>query len=134
MGNLLGQRPYSIRTRIKTLSVTSPWLSRERQRPYSIRTRIKTQRVGKRSPSETSVRDHIPLEQGLRLTLVRSSSSSTVAVRDHIPLEQGLRQSVRQSATRLMTYVRDHIPLEQGLRLVEIFTSDVRLTSETIFH
>ena len=36
-------------------------------------------------------------------------------VRDHIPLEQGLRQS-SQSLKLNETNVRDHIPLEQGLR------------------
>ena len=36
------------------------------------------------------VRDHIPLEQGLRPTATRANSAAN-AVRDHIPLEQGLR-------------------------------------------
>ena len=36
------------------------------QRPYSIRTRIKT-RSDDRSHGRQIVRDHIPLEQGLRL-------------------------------------------------------------------
>ena len=39
-------------------------------------------------------------------------------VRDHIPLEQGLRQKLPLPALRLIC-VRDHIPLEQGLRLSE---------------
>ena len=62
------------------------------------------------------VRDHIPLEQGLRLR--SGASTATIRrVRDHIPLEQ------------------DHIPLEQGLRLKNC--QDVRTAtemSETIFH
>ena len=64
-------------------------LFRRSQRPYSIRTRIKT--TGFRDDNSYSlVRDHIPLEQGLRhkpatITLVVNH------VRDHIPLEQGLR-------------------------------------------
>ena len=38
-------------------------------------------------------------------------------VRDHIPLEQGLR--LRSGAsTATIRRVRDHIPLEQGLRLI----------------
>ena len=37
-----GQRPYSIRTRIKTPSIGSSLLLEPGQRPYSIRTRIKT--------------------------------------------------------------------------------------------
>ena len=59
------------------------------QRPYSIRTRIKTlKRLIKNHYSY--VRDHIPLEQGLRLAH-KSDKSCDVVVRDHIPLEQGLR-------------------------------------------
>ena len=37
------------------------------QRPYSIRTRIKTQCIVMLCLNSPSVRDHIPLEQGLRL-------------------------------------------------------------------
>ena len=43
------------------------------------------------------VRDHIPLEQGLR-QLLGSNESPIIIVRDHIPLEQGLRhQGVHSS-------------------------------------
>ena len=60
------QRPYSIRTRIKTqLQRCRPTERSWRQRPYSIRTRIKTfLRTG--LWLRPTVRDHIPLEQGLR--------------------------------------------------------------------
>ena len=62
---LFNQRAYSIRTRIKT----HLRLPRKRfdvnQRAYSIRTRIKTRWFGS-SCSQTSIREHIPLEQGLR--------------------------------------------------------------------
>ena len=37
------------------------------------------------------VRDHIPLEQGLR-RFGQPGTGATPLVRDHIPLEQGLRQ------------------------------------------
>ena len=37
-------------------------------------------------------------------------------VRDHIPLEQGLRL-LSFPAEGISAFVRDHIPLEQGLRL-----------------
>ena len=85
------------------------------QRPYSIRTRIKT--CGCLSKIfDLSVRDHIPLEQGLRPILIQIDSNS-MEVRDHIPLEQGLR--LRSGAsTATIRRVRDHIPLEQGLRLI----------------
>ena len=60
------------------------------QRPYSIRTRIKTG-YAQLNPVEYFVRDHIPLEQGLRHhTDVRQELWP--CVRDHIPLEQGLRR------------------------------------------
>ena len=61
------------------------------QRPYSIRTRIKTV-PALLVMGDIHVRDHIPLEQGLRPDgFCRHLSSPPV--RDHIPLEQGLRQS-----------------------------------------
>ena len=60
------------------------------------------------------VRDHIPLEQGLR-QLACDTLIHLLIVRDHIPLEQGLR--LRPCAAYPGgAFVRDHIPLEQGLR------------------
>ena len=83
------QRPYSIRTRIKTYRFVTicAWLFS--QRPYSIRTRIKTKRMTNLN-YRTCVRDHIPLEQGLR-RLCDGLFDEGHGVRDHIPLEQGLR-------------------------------------------
>ena len=54
-------------------------------------------------------------------------------VRDHIPLEQGLR---RPSCPRPRPWprVRDHIPLEQGLRLTLLMCLNISTLSETIFH
>ena len=80
------------------------------------------------------VRDHIPLEQGLRLELPESVDIYEFIVRDHIPLEQGLRRWTRLASTPRNT-VRDHIPLEQGLRLGGVI-GIIFLTwlSETIFH
>ena len=96
---------------------------------------------------DSTVRDHIPLEQGLRLNIPPPSLICRMKVRDHIPLEQGLRppsptidQSILASQrpysirTRIKTnkeldatdrpWVRDHIPLEQGLRLFVGFKSE----------
>ena len=39
------------------------------------------------------VRDHLPLQQGLRLFFHHLLLHRTHAVRDHLPLQQGLRQS-----------------------------------------
>ena len=89
----------------------------------------------------TRVRDHIPLEQGLRLRRFELRREPYIRVRDHIPLEQGLRPAAHDAVgsrlgqrpysirTRIKTSllpsspqgqprVRDHIPLEQGLRQV----------------
>ena len=60
------------------------------------------------------VRDHIPLEQGLRPRPAPRTGTPRL-VRDHIPLEQGLRQ-LQLVAISGLNLVRDHIPLEQGLR------------------
>ena len=102
------QRPYSIRTRIKTppAVLLSPW--RQCQRPYSIRTRIKT--------------PCCPL-----------AVSPCPVVRDHIPLEQGLRLNADLNMIKPHS-VRDHIPLEQGLRPLRATTRDADIWSETIFH
>ena len=61
------------------------------------------------------VRDHIPLEQGLR-PVADAVFTSPLDVRDHIPLEQGLRLCRTNPDGVLTLCVRDHIPLEQGLR------------------
>ena len=101
------QRPYSIRTRIKTtLSVYRRLLVRS-QRPYSIRTRIKT--------------------------YLSALASDSTGVRDHIPLEQGLRRG-RGFNPHSSRHVRDHIPLEQGLRPLALKDTAVVQMSETIFH
>ena len=43
------------------------------------------------SPMVRYVREHIPLEQGLRLESSPNLIIFKVSVREHIPLEQGLR-------------------------------------------
>ena len=43
-----------------------------------------------------NVRDHIPLEQGLRPFCCSAIALPCLAVRDHIPLEQGLRHAGRE--------------------------------------
>ena len=63
---------------------------------------------------QNAVRDHIPLEQGLR-QLFNNNNKTPPLVRDHIPLEQGLRRNITEQRRRKYE-VRDHIPLEQGLR------------------
>ena len=60
------------------------------QRAYSIRTRIKTENHCHLKNLLMSVREHIPLEQGLRL-IPWIAPNPIEHVREHIPLEQGLR-------------------------------------------
>ena len=63
------------------------------QRAYSIRTRIKTTEVRCCfTLVQNFVREHIPLEQGLRLVCEQFIVDFLIAVREHIPLEQGLRR------------------------------------------
>ena len=71
------------------------------------------------------VRDHIPLEQGLRLGNDRTWRSYRRRVRDHIPLEQGLRRELN-ILNNGINKVRDHIPLEQGLRLILPLSTKVK--------
>ena len=61
-----GQRAYSIRTRIKTPHGGAVIVIVPRQRAYSIRTRIKTGSAIVNWFHFLVVREHIPLEQGLR--------------------------------------------------------------------
>ena len=84
--------------------------------------------------NDSFVREHIPLEQGLRPRVNFAARSAFVKVREHIPLEQGLRRALRVPCQRLPT-VREHIPLEQGLRLLLVSLLPlVVLLSESIFH
>ena len=55
-------------------------------------------------------------------------------VREHIPLEQGLRHDIRRSKRRVNA-VREHIPLEQGLRhFFYLCINKIKQESESIFH
>ena len=78
------------------------------------------------------VRDHIPLEQGLRHASVDDTGTAE-HVRDHIPLEQGLRLSSYRSQTRCYCQrpysIRTRIKTA-GSCVVESNAG----ASETIFH
>ena len=85
------------------------------QRAYSIRTRIKTFLTVFFSFIFGKVREHIPLEQGLRrfqrlLTLSLFSRQRAYSIRTRI------KTAVHHSANVGSDFVREHIPLEQGLR------------------
>ena len=58
-----------------------------------------------------------------------------MSVRDHIPLKQGLRLCAYSEYIHLFPVVRDHLPLKQGLRPIELITQSLdEGRSETIFH
>ena len=77
------------------------------------------------------VRDHIPLEQGLRPVTttcnVDGYSQRPYSIRTRIKTEGYLFNFLNVS-------VRDHIPLEQGLRLNGGSSNRTDGKSETIFH
>ena len=63
------QRAYSIKTRIKTPRLVASLITAvSAQRAYSIKTRIKTQFLRSHLAEFFSLREHIPLKQGLRLS------------------------------------------------------------------
>ena len=67
------------------------------KRAYSIRTRIKTNALVVVPAMILPVREHIPLEQGLRPIGRNFNANFMIPVREHIPLEQGLRLSKSKS-------------------------------------
>ena len=127
------QRPYSIRTRIKTAPRRCTRRSQARQRPYSIRTRIKTAARRRKQRRPLRVRDHIPLEQGLRQDHKLPSYNLLMSQRPYSIRTRIKTSSVTSAESN--TNVRDHIPLEQGLRPARGYFHCVwHLFSETIFH
>ena len=61
------------------------------QRAYSIKTRIKTQHAYDQIYQLPCLREHIPLKQGLRLSISALALILFRTLREHIPLKQGLR-------------------------------------------
>ena len=95
----------------------------------------------------TCLREHIPLQQGLRLTR-RANCCIHSILREHIPLQQGLRHIALIGMVKLLWVsesifhynkdwdhphphrmhrkhpsLREHIPLQQGLRLGSPFVA-----------
>ena len=93
MDIIFSQRPYSTTRRIKTHSYQATSSPNLGQRPYSTTRRIKTS--GTQIPLWLTdlVRDHTPLQEGLRplrIIILRYED----LVRDHTPLQEGLRRHV----------------------------------------
>ena len=87
------------------------------QRPSAIRTRIKTS-WWPLTITILGLRDHLPLEQGLRRARNRLCRVGCHHLRDHLPLEQGLRLADKAREV-VVSLLRDHLPLEQGLSPVD---------------
>ena len=62
-------------------------------------------------PAFSNLRDLIPLQQGLRQLIVKTTITE---LRDLIPLQQGLRHL--RNAQEAQNELRDLIPLQQGLK------------------
>ena len=84
------------------------------------------------SEVQPDVRDHIPLEQGLRPTNSSSGNKYKLCQRPY-----SIRTRIKTAlvaASANADDVRDHIPLEQGLRLsIRVILASYS-QSETIFH
>ncbi len=83
-----------------------------------------------REGSSYSVRDYLPLQQGLRPVTLRSLLQAST-VRDYLPLQQGLRQYETPMARR-RSDVRDYLPLQQGLRLLTVSLMAVSIESQRL--
>ena len=84
-------RPSSTTTRIKTLiNFVIVIINNGCTRPSSTTTRIKTSCLHRHHQAALLVRDHLPLQQGLRPAFFGFSLMCNW-VRDHLPLQQGLR-------------------------------------------
>ena len=71
------------------------------RRPYSIKTRIKTIVLSRARARKEGLADHIPLKQGLRPIAVNASDRSA-RLADHIPLKQGLRLTMLLPPSKLL--------------------------------
>ena len=78
--------------------------------------------------------EHIPLKQGLRLSLAVNADLILAELAEHIPLKQGLRPFAASAAAAALA-LAEHIPLKQGLRHKFVFSCFSFLpNSQSIFH
>src|SRR5574344_1268142 len=89
------------------------------QRAYSITTRIKTLSTSSILFIFAFLKEHIPLQQGLRPFSLHKSQHIHLYLKEHIPLQQGLRLSPFSIYLGKSSHLKEHIPLQQGLRLLE---------------
>ena len=69
----------------------------------------------------SSLREYLPLKQGLRQHNGVWSKINECCLREYLPLKQGLRHIVNGSSKFLcLSILREYLPLKQGLRLIHI--------------
>ena len=62
--------------------------------------------------------EHLPLKQGLRLSIGVKGEKLAVTLTEHLPLKQGLRLlHYREHPLKDILLLTEHLPLKQGLRL-----------------
>ena len=130
----LSQRLSSITTRIKIyyLNRSKQYLSR--QRLSSITTRIKIEASRGILQSPPTVRDYLPLQQGLRYRVEYEPVTSERTVRDYLPLQQGLRSNWN---TEVFTpsFCQRLSSITTRIKILSFLRSNViSALSETIFH
>ena len=67
------------------------------------------------SLGNSTLKDHHPQQQGLRLFLATSRAAILIGLKDHHPQQQGLRHIARKELSSSV-YLKDHHPQQQGLR------------------
>ena len=125
-------RLSSITTRIKTDTLVDERPALQRPRLSSITTRIKTNNSFSGQRTNT-VRDYLPLQQGLRLSKGIEEGKSGRPRLSSITTR--IKTEIFKFFHLLCKNVRDYLPLQQGLRLrcasCSLASSH---RSETIFH
>ena len=128
------QRAYSIRTRIKTHPLSSSQDTQGLcQRAYSIRTRIKTQdRV--LNLKTVAVREHIPLEQGLRPILPHNCQLPRLGQRAY-SIRTRIKTIVSCVPTEESIYCQRAYSIRTRIKTQsEVRTGTLLQVSESIFH
>ena len=80
------------------------------------------------------VREHIPLEQGLRLKVIDYVNRDACSVREHIPLEQGLRLNYEGDIDPVRFCQRAY-SIRTRIKTLSVFSFMIYFClSESIFH
>ncbi len=130
----VGQRVSSITTRIKTWVGGLLDVYIDGQRASSITTRIKTYGQCKGSERTAYSQRASSITTRIKTSYRKDLHDYPLEVREHLPLQQGLRHPLFGGCGDNVS-VREHLPLQQGLRLGPQHTNSMLLPqSESIFH